>query len=358
VDKHSTGGVGDKTTLILAPIVAASGAVVAKMSGRGLGHTGGTIDKMESAGLQTECSPEDFFEQARRIGLCVVGQNRCLAPADQKLYALRDVTATVDSIPLIASSIMSKKLASGAKNIVLDVKYGDGAFMKTKEDARLLAETMIRIGNRLGRRVRALLTDMNAPLGRAVGNALEVAEAIEILGGGGDPALRELCLMLAGEMLSLALGLSPSEGRALAEKNLDCGLAKEKMKEWFAAQGADPAVVEDPARLPQAPYRHEIRSPFGGFLSQMRAQTVGMAAASLGAGRKSKEDTIDPSAGILLHRFPGDAVKEGDLLAVLYASDPALFSRGEELFLSALSFSPRKLKKKNESIEVLKGEEL
>ncbi len=354
VDKHSTGGVGDKTTLILAPIVAAAGGVVAKMSGRGLGHTGGTVDKMESIpSLQTNLSPERFLETAGRVGMCVVGQSAELAPADRKLYALRDVTATVDSIPLIASSILSKKLAAGAKNIVLDVKFGQGAFMETPEEAAELAREMVLIGKSLDRRVCALLTDMNVPLGSAVGNALEIAEVIEVLSGKGDEALTELCLSLAAEMIALSLSCSREKAREKAEQMLSGGAAKERFKEWIAAQGGDPAVVEHPELLPQAPYSRTLTSCYEGYLAEMNALAIGNAAGLLGAGRRTKEDAIDPSAGIVLHKKIGDRVKFGDALATLYTSAPEKLDQAEALCREAMSFSPRKVKKTPIILDVL-----
>lgn len=346
VDKHSTGGVGDKTTLILAPIVAAAGGVVAKMSGRGLGHTGGTVDKMESVpGLRTDLSPEEFLSVSQKVGMCVVGQNKTLAPADQKLYALRDVTATVDSIPLIASSIMSKKLAAGAKNIVLDVKCGSGAFMKTEEEAKALAEAMVRIGKALGRNVRAFLTDMSAPLGCAVGNALEVREAIEVLRGEGDEDLTELCLALAGEMISLSTKVEREEGQRIAREMLQSKKALEKMKEWIEAQGGDSAVVDETERLPLAPFSKEVLSPFEGYLCELDALQIGIASGELGAGRKTKSDPIDFGAGIRLRKKVGERVKQGEVLATLYTSDPALLETAEKRVLSAIRLSPRKVKK-------------
>jgi len=350
VDKHSTGGVGDKTTLILGPIVAASGGVVAKMSGRGLGFTGGTVDKLEAIpGMKTALSPEEFLNISHSVGLCVTGQSKNLVPADQKLYALRDVTATVDSIPLIASSIMSKKLASGAKNIVLDVKFGSGAFMKTKEKAEKLADLMVRIGRRLGRNVCALVTDMDAPLGQAIGNSLEVQEAVAVLKGGGDSELRGICLSLSAHMISLCLKITYEEAMETVTETLDSGRAWEKMKEWILAQGGDPAVLDDPNGLPTARFQRKILSSEEGFLFSMDAERVGIAAGELGAGRKTKEDTIDFGAGIFLERKIGDFVRKGDCIAVLYASELQRLDRGEEIFLSSLTFS-REQPKKNQKI--------
>ncbi len=340
VDKHSTGGVGDKTTLILAPIVATCGGVVAKMSGRGLGHTGGTVDKMESVpGMKVDLPSGAFFGVAKKIGICVVGQSGNFAPADKKMYALRDVTATVDSIPLIASSIMSKKLASGAKSIVLDVKYGSGAFMKTPEEARSLAKAMVAIGKNLGRRVIALVTDMDTPLGTHIGNALEVKEAVLTLEGKGDKDLTEICLSLSSHMLSLAKKISVFEGRKLAEEALYSGKALAKMKEWIGMQGGDVNFFDDLSLLPSAPFSFEVKSPESGYLSSMETTQIGLAAGELGAGRKTKEDRIDYGAGIVLHKKYGDLVKKGETVASFYASDKEKFIPAERRFLSALTFS-------------------
>lgn len=345
VDKHSTGGVGDKTTLILAPIVAAAGGVVAKMSGRGLGHTGGTVDKMESIpGMRVALSSEEFFSIVKKANLSVIGQTGNLAPADKKLYALRDVTATIDSVPLIASSIMSKKLASGAKSIVLDVKYGSGAFMKTADSARALAREMVAIGTRLGRKVVAFLTDMDSPLGLAIGNAMEVKEAVSVLRGEGDPELTSLCLSLSARMISLSLSLPLSEAESLAKEMLSSGKAFQKMKQWVALQGGDPAALEDFSLLPEAPFSETVFAPESGYLSSMNTEIVGLAAGELGAGRKVKEDPIDYAAGIYLNQKRGAAVKKGEPIATLYASDPSLFPRAKKVFLSAVSFSEEKPK--------------
>ncbi len=347
VDKHSTGGVGDKTTLILAPIVAACGGVVAKMSGRGLGHTGGTVDKMESIpGMKVDLPSEVFFRVAKEIGICVVGQSGNFAPADKKMYALRDVTATVDSIPLIASSIMSKKLASGAESIVLDVKYGSGAFMKIPEDAGELAKAMVAIGKNLGRRVTALVTDMDTPLGTHIGNALEVKEAALTLMGKGDKDLTEVCLSLSSHMLSLAKKISVLEGRKLCEEALYSGKALAKMKEWIEKQGGDTGFFDDFSLLPSTPFSFDIKSPESGYLASMETTQIGLAAGELGAGRKTKEDRIDYGAGIILHKKYGDFVEKGEVIASLYASDKEKFSLAEKRFLSALCFSETPPKKK------------
>ena len=319
VDKHSTGGVGDKMTPIVAPIAAAAGAVVAKMSGRGLGHTGGTVDKLESfRGYRTSLSTEEFFETVRKCGIAVVGQSGDLAPADKKLYALRDVTATVDSIPLIASSIMGKKLAAGSKSIVLDVKCGSGSFMKTPEDATRLAEKMVAIGKRAGRRVAALITDMDCPLGHAVGNALEIREALDVLHGGGPEDLRTVAIALSSAMVHLALGLSRETAESLCKEILADGRALAKCREWIAAQGGDPAFCDHPERLPRATYALPVLADRAGYLSHTDAESIGIASVALGAGRRTKEDAISYGAGILLGKKTGERVAVGDCLATLY----------------------------------------
>lgn len=341
VDKHSTGGVGDKTTLILAPIVASLGATVAKMSGRGLGHTGGTIDKLESiAGYRTTLSQAEFLSQVSRIGIAVIGQSGNLAPADKKLYALRDVTATIDSIPLIASSIMSKKLAAGSRSIVLDVKVGSGAFMKTIDDARALARQMVDIGVGCGRRVRACLSDMDLPLGYAVGNALEVREAIAVLRGQGPDDLREVCITLAANMLTLSLGMSAVEARNAATRAIASGKAIEKAAEWIAAQGGDARVLTSDAYLPLKATERVLVAKEDGYISHMDAQGIGMSAMLLGAGRMRKEDEIDPAAGIILSRKTGDYVKRGEEIARLYSNLPeARVTEAENRLYASLSLS-------------------
>lgn len=337
VDKHSTGGVGDKTTLIAAPIVASLGVRVAKMSGRGLGFTGGTIDKLEAIpGLRTSLSREEFFGIVRRVGVSVIGQSGNLVPADKKLYALRDVTATVESLPLIASSIMSKKLAAGSDCILLDVKTGSGAFMKTEEDSIRLARTMVEIGEAAGRKTVALVTDMDRPLGCAVGNALEVAEACETLRGRGPKDLTELSLCLAADMLVLAGKGSLEECRAMAERAVSGGAAFAKLKEMAAAQGGDTAVLDDPSGFPQAKVRREVPAPRDGFVFSMDTQSLGAASVVLGAGREKKGDPVDFSAGILLHKKPGDPVRAGETLATLCSSDPQRCDRAEDLLLRAV----------------------
>ncbi len=334
VDKHSTGGVGDKTTLIVAPIVASLGGKMAKMSGRGLGHTGGTVDKLESIpGFRTTLTAEEFRRQVEEVGVAVIGQSGNLTPADKKLYALRDVTATVDSIPLIASSIMSKKLAAGARSIVLDVKCGSGAFMKTEADGRKLAEAMVAIGKACGRNTAALLTNMDVPLGSCVGNALEVKEAVEVLQGRpGD--LRELCAALSAELLTLCHGWSPAEAAQQVRQALDSGLALETLHRWVAAQGGDP----DFSHLPEAPVQVPVRSERDGWITAMDAERIGVASSLLGAGRMTKEDSIDPAAGIVLEKKTGDHVKAGEVLAWLHTSKEALLPAAQTRFLSALQW--------------------
>ncbi len=346
VDKHSTGGVGDKMTPIVAPIAAAAGAVVAKMSGRGLGHTGGTVDKLESfRGYRTSLSTEEFFETVRKCGIAVVGQSGDLAPADKKLYALRDVTATVDSIPLIASSIMGKKLAAGSKSIVLDVKCGSGSFMKTPEAATRLAEKMVAIGKRAGRRVASLITDMDCPLGHAVGNALEIREALDVLHGGGPEDLRTVAIALSSAMVHLALGLSREAAESLCKEILANGRALAKCREWIAAQGGDPAFCDHPERLPRATYALPVLADRAGYLSHTDAESIGIASVALGAGRRTKEDAISYGAGILLGKKTGERVAVGDCLATLYTDKKESFEEAEAIFRGALTFSEEEPKK-------------
>lgn len=325
-DKHSTGGVGDKTTLVLAPLVAAAGVPVAKLSGRGLGHTGGTLDKLESIpGFNVSLDPDDFVRQVARVGLAVAGQTADLVPADARLYALRDVTATVDSIPLIAASVMSKKIAGGADAILLDVKVGRGAFVTDRARARELARMMIRLGRSFGRRVAAVLSAMDQPLGRAVGNALEVAEAVEVLGGGGPAEVRELCLELGTRLLLLAgAETEAARARRRLEALLDGGAARARLAALVAAQGGDPSVVDDPrGRLPRAPLQVPLPAPASGYVAGLDALAVGGAAVLLGAGRQRKGQPVDPAVGIVLHRKVGEAVREGEPLATIHARDAA-----------------------------------
>lgn len=329
VDKHSTGGVGDTTSLVLAPLVAACGVVVAKMTGRELGHTGGTVDKLESIpGMRLTCSKAQFLANAEAIGLSIVAQSRDLAPADKLLYALRNVTATVDAIPLIASSIMSKKLAGGADGIVLDVKTGSGAFMAEFKDAIDLARTMVTIGTDAGRRVVALVTGMDQPLGMAVGNALEVGEAIKTLRGKGPADLTELVLVMGAEMLVLA-GAATSIGAARQELTLalEAGHGLAKFKAYVAAMGGDPDLIEHPERLPAAKTHTPIPAPQTGFVTAIAATQIGMISKSLGAGRQVKEDGIDPAAGVLLHKKIGDLVEKGDPLATICTNNGKAIAR-------------------------------
>jgi pyrimidine-nucleoside phosphorylase len=354
VDKHSTGGVGDKTTLIVAPIVASLGARVAKMSGRGLGFTGGTVDKLESFdGFKTELSAPEFFAQVEKIGIAVVGQSGNLVPADKKLYALRDVTATVDSIPLIASSIMSKKLASGAHSIVLDVKCGDGAFMKDEASAKELARAMISIGKAFSRNVRALVTNMDTPLGRAIGNSLEVYEAIEVLSGKGDTELRTICTELAANMVSMTFDISCDEARARVNDAIDSGKALEKMKEWICAQGGDTTAIDAPEVLLSAKFKREYKAKNDGYISQMKAQGVGVASMLLGAGRAKKGDEIDHLSGIMLRAKQGDFVKKGDTVATLYASNERLFDEAIRALDEVIEYSSEQPIKKPLILETI-----
>ena len=339
-DKHSTGGVGDKTTLIVAPLAASCGCKVAKISGRGLGHTGGTVDKLESfPGFNTSLSAEEFFEQVSSIGISVIGQSEGVAPADKKLYALRDVTATVNSIPLITSSIMGKKLAAGSKNIVLDVKYGSGGFMKTAEDAEILARNMVEIGKRNGRRITALITNMDVPLGYGIGNAIEVREALSVLRGEGPDDLRSICIELAGAMCSSTLSIGIDEARAMVTDALYSGRGFETFKKWISAQGSDAKYAEDTGLLAGASIVHPVIATEAGYISHMDAEMIGNAATMLGAGRASKEDEIDHGAGIILAKKNGDYVNVGDVLMTLYTNDEKRIKSAEAVAQSALQFS-------------------
>ena len=333
VDKHSTGGVGDKTSIAVGPIVAACGVPLGKMSGRGLGHTGGTLDKLESIpGFRVELTTDEMIQQLREVGMAIVGQTANLVPADKKLYALRDVTATVDIVPLIASSIMSKKLAAGAEGIVLDVKVGDGAFMRTLDDARVLAEEMRDIGVRAGREVTCLLTDMDQPLGRAVGNALEIHEARDTIRGDGPEDFTELALDACAHLLALSdLGIDVDEGRRRAEAVVQDGTALESYERWIRAQGGDP----DPASLDQAPVRRPVPAPRDGVVQRVGARAVGLAALELGAGRRRKTDSVDHAVGVLCFAKRGDTVLAGDDLAEVHARDDASADRGVEAVLAA-----------------------
>ena len=343
VDKHSTGGVGDKTTLVIAPIVAACGVRIAKMSGRGLGHTGGTIDKMEAVpGTRTALTQEEFFQQVNEIGISVIGQSGKIAAADKKMYALRDVTATVGCIPLIASSIMSKKLAAGSDAILLDVTMGNGAFMKNLEDATELARQMVAIGTANGRKVAALITDMDKPLGKNIGNSLEVAESMAVLQGKGPADLTEVCLQLAANMLVLAGRDDLSACRAMAEGVIRDGTAFVKCCQMFAAQGGDVSVLKDPSIFPKAKYSYELTARQTGYIVENDVEKIGNASVLLGAGRIKKEDSIDFAAGITMHKKLGDAVKAGESICTFYANDPALFDAAEEMYRGGLVIGPEK----------------
>ena len=338
VDKHSTGGVGDKTTLIIAPLVAACGGKVAKMSGRGLGHTGGTIDKMESIpNLKVSLEKDAFINQVNKIGLAVIGQSEGLAPADKKLYALRDVTGTVDSIPLIASSVMSKKLASGAQAILLDVKVGSGAFMKNIEDARELAKAMVDIGKENGRSVKAILTDMDRPLGHAIGNALEIREVIDTLKGHGPEDLTHECIIMAAHMLVLSRMCDYETALNRVQQALDSGAALERLRLMIEAQGGDSRVIDDDRVLTIGKFTYDVTSPQDGYITHMNTEQCGIASVMLGAGRTVKDGPIDYSAGIVMHKKTGDAVSMGERIATLYASDESLFTNAAQTYLAAIT---------------------
>lgn len=345
VDKHSTGGVGDKTSIALTPMVAACGVKLAKMSGRGLGHTGGTIDKLESfKGFSTGITAEHFLRQVNEIGISIMGQTMDIAPADKKLYALRDVTATVDNMSLIASSIMSKKLASGADAIVLDVKTGSGAFMKEEADAFALAKEMVTIGNRAGRKTIAVVSDMDQPLGRAVGNALEVQEAIAALKGEGPADFMELCMTLGSYML-IAGGRTDDEqsARKMLSDVIEDGSALDKLKEFVQAQGGDPAAVLNPSLLPQASIVEEIPSPQTGYVERIDCEEIGICSLILGGGRETKESSIDLSVGLILHKKTGDAAEAGEALATIHANDIEKLHAAKERFLKAYRITEKKM---------------
>ena len=348
VDKHSTGGVGDKTSLALTPMVAAAGVTVAKMSGRGLGHTGGTIDKLESfPGFSTAISEQQFKENVNRIGIAIMGQTADLAPADKKLYALRDVTATVDNMSLIASSIMSKKLAAGADAIVLDVKTGSGAFMKTEEDAFALAREMVRIGNGADRKTIAVVSDMDQPLGCAVGNALEVREAIDTLNGNGPEDFVELCMTLGSYMLVAGgKAATKDDAEAILTEVVRNGSALDKLAEFVEAQGGDRELVYHPERLTQASIAQEIESPADGYIQKIVCDEIGICSLILGGGRETKESEIDLSVGLVLHKKVGDAVRKGDSLATIHANDQARLEAARERFLRVYTIGAEPVKKK------------
>ena len=343
VDKHSTGGVGDKTTLVIASLVAACGGVVAKMSGRGLGHTGGTIDKMESIpGLKTELSEEAFRNQVNNIGVAVIGQSSNIAPADKKIYALRDVTATVDSIPLIASSIMSKKLASGADAILLDVKVGSGAFMKSLDEAHTLAQTMVDIGRENNRIVKAVITDMDRPLGHAIGNALEIAEVIQTLRGHGPRDLNDECLVMAAHLLVMSEKGDYDTCYAKVSDALRNGAGLAKLKELIIAQCGNGQVVDDISLLGNARFTYDIKAPKAGYITHMNTEACGIASVMLGAGRTVKDGPIDMTAGIVMHKKTGDVIAEGDVIATLYADDESLFEGAARAYVQALTIGSEK----------------
>ena len=343
VDKHSTGGVGDKTTLIVAPIVAACGVKVAKMSGRGLGHTGGTVDKLESIpGLQTAIPREEFFDIVNRTGVAVIGQSGNLAPADKKMYALRDVTATVESIPLIAASIMSKKLAAGSDAILLDVKTGSGAFMKSIEDSIELAKKMVAIGEHNNRSTVALITDMDCPLGNDIGNSLEVMEAIDTLKGNGPKDLTEVCIQLAANMLYLANKGEMDSCIKQVHEALESGRAFEKLVELVEAQGGDSAVIRNPELFKKPNYEHEVVANQSGYITHINTEEVGITSVVLGAGRETKESEIDYSAGIRLLKKYGDKVEKGDILGILYTDKEESLPEAERMFIEAYTIGEEK----------------
>jgi pyrimidine-nucleoside phosphorylase len=351
VDKHSTGGVGDKTSIAVGPIVAACGVPLGKMSGRGLGHTGGTLDKLEAIpGFRVELTTEEMIAQLRDVGVAIVGQSARLVPADKKLYALRDVTATVDIVPLIASSIMSKKLAAGADAIVLDVKVGDGAFMKTLDDARVLAEQMLELGRRAGKEVTCLLTDMDQPLGRAVGNALEIREALDTVRGEGPADLTELVLDACARLLAYSdLGIDLEEGRRRAEAAVLDGAAYATYERWIRAQGGDPS----PHALPEAAVRLPVPAPRDGVVARIGALAIGVAALELGAGRRTKADTIDHAVGVLCFAKRGDEVLAGDDLAEVHARDEASAAAAVKAVLAAYAIADEALTHRGVVLEVI-----
>lgn len=355
VDKHSTGGVGDKTSLIVAPVVASLGGKVTKMSGRGLGHTGGTVDKLESIpGYKTTLTNDEFLDQVEKVGIAVIGQSGNLTPADKKMYALRDVTATVESIPLITSSIMSKKIAAGSHSIVLDVKVGSGAFMKDLRHAKLLAEEMVKIGISCGRNMAAVITDMDTPLGNNIGNSLEVEEAVRVLRGEVKNDLYEVSVTLASLMVTLCLGTTLRGAEEKVRAVIEDGRAYEKMKEWILAQGGDVRCIEDLSLLPRSEYSCEVRSTFDGYITGFDTEKVGIVSVILGAGRESKEDSIDHGAGIILRKKTGDRVKPGDVLATLYTNRKEKIPEAEMLFNSCIKSSWAEPEKKPLIYKVIK----
>ena len=346
VDKHSTGGVGDKTTLIIVPIAAACGVTIAKMSGRGLGHTGGTVDKLESIpGFCTEYNLEDFINIVKKSGLAVIGQSGNLCPADKKLYALRDVTATVDNISLIASSIMSNKIAAGCDRILLDVIVGSGSFMKTREDAVALAEEMVSIGKLVNRKTMALITDMSVPLGNNIGNNLEVIEAVNTLKGNGPKDLTEVCIQLASRMIYLGeKAESVEEAEIKAREAIENGSALIKLMEMVKAQGGDSSYIENIEKFPKTKYSVEIKAEKDGYITEMNAETIGIAACEAGAGRETKEDVIDPSAGIILYKKTPSFVNVGDRIAIIYGNDENKLTKAAKSFKEAVKISGKAVK--------------
>lgn len=361
VDKHSTGGVGDTTTLVLAPLVAAAGSPVAKLSGRGLGHTGGTLDKLESIpGFKTELTMEELINAVREVGVAVAGQTGNLVPADKMLYALRDVTATVDSLPLIAGSIMSKKIAAGADALVLDVKSGDGAFLKELSQARELAKMMVDIGNGAGRRTMAVITSMDQPLGRAIGNAIEIEEAILTLRGEGPPDLEELCLVLGGWMLKLAGRASePDEGKLILKKCIENGEALEKFKDLIRYQSGNEAVVDNLSLLPRADEQLDVKSEFSGYVSRLQAEKIGIAAMTLGAGRVTKDSSIDPAAGLTVEKKIGEKVEQGGTLATIFfkqGTDPGTVQNAVKMIRDAYEIGNSKVDEPDLILDYIEGD--
>ena len=358
VDKHSTGGVGDKTSLVLAPIVAAAGLYVPMISGRGLGHTGGTLDKLESIpGFNVNLSVSDFRRVLAQCGAGLIGQTKEIAPADKKIYALRDVTGTVESPYLICASIMSKKLAEGIDALVLDVKTGSGAFMKAEKDAVFLAELMVETGQRLGKRISALITDMDQPLGNAVGNALEVAECLDVLNGKGPDDLRELCLILSAWMFLLGRRVQNiDQGRELAEQMISRGKAREKFREMIRLQGGDPAVIDNPDLLPRAQHKADVKSPTSGYVTGFMTEQIGTAGVLLGGGRAKKEDSVDPAVGIIIHKKIGDKVSSGDPLCKVYYNSEARFKQAEPLILQSYRIGPAPLLQKRPLVRQIIGD--
>ncbi|MGB3346768.1 MAG: pyrimidine-nucleoside phosphorylase [Candidatus Humimicrobiia bacterium] len=347
VDKHSSGGVGDTTTLIVAPIVAAAGIPVAKMSGRGLGHSGGTIDKLESIpGFSTKISKNDFINQVKDIGIAVVGKVGNVVPADKLIYALRDVTATVDSLPLIASSIMSKKIAGGADAIVLDVKVGSGAFVEDEEKVEKLAKIMVNIGKGFGKKTRAIITDMSQPLGNAIGNSLEVEEAIKILKGNGSQDLREVCVNIAANMLLLGQKVKDlEEGIEITEEILTSGRGLDKFKQFISHQRGNSNIVEDISLLTKARYKDELLAKYNGFISKIDCKQIGIASIILGAGREKKEDIIDPSVGIVMEKRLGDNVKIKDKICTIYGNDFSKIEEAKKILEKSVEISKKRVSK-------------